>query len=38
MANISVERIFDLLYEHKIQQKELAKALGISAGNITEWK
>lgn len=36
--DITVERIFALLSEHGIEQKEFAKAIGATVQHISEWK
>ena len=36
--NIVVERIFALLQENKLQQKDFAQAVGITTGNVSDWK
>lgn len=33
-----IERIFDLINERGISQKDLAQAIGVSTGNISDWK
>lgn len=34
----NVDKIFELLRNRKLEQKDLAKAIGASTGNITDWK
>lgn len=34
----TIDRIFKLLNEHNMTAKDLAKAVGLSGGNITDWK
>ena len=34
----TIDRIFKLLQENNMTAKELAQAVGLSGGNITDWK
>lgn len=34
----TVDKIFDLLKKNRMTAKDLAKAVGLSGGNITDWK
>ena len=38
MANITTVRIFKLLKESGLTAKEFANRVGVSPGNITDWK
>lgn len=34
----NIAKIFDLLKERNLEQKDLAKGIGVSTSNVTEWK
>ena len=38
MKNITISRIFKLIKENKLTAKSFAKQVGVSQGNITDWK
>lgn len=35
---VRTDRIFKLIKKHNIKQKTLSEAIGVSAGNISDWK